>query len=458
MSGVLSSPPHNTVEELACLESQLAARTPEAMPKPGLERIRALIDMLGSPQHFYPVVHITGTNGKTTTARMVDALLRATGMRTGRYTSPHLESVIERIAVDNEPLTPERFIAAYQDVAPYVDMADMRPVGALSFFEVLTGMAYAAFADAPVDVAVVEVGLGGCWDATNVADGQVAVVTPISIDHTRALGNTVAEIAQEKAGIIKPGAVAVLAQQPWPATDVLRNRATTVDATVVQEGNDFAVARRAVAVGGQTLTIQGLTGQYKDLFLPLHGAHQAHNAVCALAAVEAFLGSRTSLDEELVREAFAGVTSPGRLEVLRRNPTVVLDGAHNLAGAQAAAAALREAFAFKRVMGVLGVSSDKDARGILAAFEPVLTEIVVTQNSWRRAMPADHLASIAVEVFGPDRVRVAPRLAQALRDAVQFAETSDQPAKTGIVVTGSIITAGEARQLLRKNSFPGVER
>lgn len=430
------------------MERELLARWPETRLEPSLDRIRALVDLLGSPQHSYPVIHVTGTNGKTSTARMVDALLRGLGLRTGRYTSPHLQSMTERIALDGEPVDAERFVAAYDEVAPYLALVDeLQPV-ALSFFEVMTAMAFAAFADSPVGVAVVEVGMGGAWDATNVADGQVAVVTPVALDHTGYLGGSVADIAAEKAGIVKPGAFAVFAQQPVEAAEVLLRRSVQVEATVAREGMEFGVLHRAVALGGQVVELRGLAGGYDDVFLPLHGAHQAHNAACALAAVEAFTGGREQLDASVVRTALAGVTSPGRLEVVRRSPTVVLDAAHNPAGAQASAEALTEAFTFSRLVGVVGVPADKDARGLLEAYEPILAEVVVTENSSPRALPADQLAKVAVEVFGADRVEVAPRLDDAIDAGVRLAEEEGNLGGAGVLVTGSVVTVGEARGLL----------
>ncbi|MFJ4684900.1 bifunctional folylpolyglutamate synthase/dihydrofolate synthase [Streptomyces sp. NPDC091377] len=436
------------------VETELATRWGETKLEPSVTRIAALMDVLGEPQRSYPSLHLTGTNGKTSTARMIEALLGAFDLRTGRYTSPHVQSVTERISLDGAPVSAERFIETYQDIKPYIEMIDGSQEYRLSFFEVLTGMAYAAFADAPVDVAVVEVGMGGTWDATNVIDGGVAVVTPIDLDHTDRLGGTPGEIAAEKAGIIKPDATVIMAQQPVDAAQVLLKKAVEVNATVAREGLEFGVVARQVAVGGQQVTLRGLGGEYPELYLPLHGAHQAHNAAVALAAVEAFFGvgaeRAVTLDVDTVRKAFASVTSPGRLEVVRRSPTVVLDAAHNPAGARAAAEAVGEAFQFTRLIGVVGASGDKDARGLLEAFEPIFTEIVVTQNSSHRAMDADALAAVAVEVFGEDRVQVEPRLPDALEAAITLAEEEGQFAGGGVLVTGSVITVGEARLLLGK--------
>ncbi|GHC42521.1 bifunctional tetrahydrofolate synthase/dihydrofolate synthase [Streptomyces flavofungini] len=440
---------------LRAVEAELADRWGETKLEPSVTRIAALMDVLGEPQRAYPSIHITGTNGKTSTARMVEALLGAFELRTGRYTSPHVQSITERISLDGAPISAERFIEAYEDIKPYVELVDAKEEFRLSFFEIMTGMAYAAFADAPVDVAVVEVGMGGTWDATNVIDAAVAVVTPIDLDHTDRLGTTPAEIATEKSGIIKPDATVILAQQPVEAAQVLLKKAVEVDATVARAGLEFGVASRQIAVGGQLLTLRGLGGaanEYTEVFLPLHGEHQAHNAAVALAAVEAFFGIGAQharpLDIETVRKAFATVTSPGRLEVVRRSPTVVLDAAHNPAGARAAAGAIGEVFDFSRLIGVIGVSDGKNARGILEAFEPIFAEVVITQNSSHRAQDVDELAGLAVEVFGEDRVQVEPRLPDALEAAITLAEEEGEFAGGGVLVTGSVITVGEARLLL----------
>ncbi len=437
---------------LARVEQALAGRFPARMV-PDLDRISDLLDLLGSPEKAYPSIHITGTNGKTSTARMIDTLLREFAVRTGRYTSPHLESVTERIALDGQPLSAERFAAAYDDVAPYVQIVDQRHPDPVTYFEILTAMAFAAFADAPVDVAVVEVGLGGQWDATNVVHAPVAVVTPVGLDHVGILGDTVAEIATEKAGIVHPGAVLVCARQPVDAAQVLLHRAAEVGATVAREGLEFGVLSRRVAVGGQMVTVQGLGATYDELFLPLHGAHQAGNAACALAAVEAFMGAgeRGPLDADVVRAAFAQVTSPGRLEVARRSPTVLLDAAHNPAGVAALADALEEAFTFDRLVGVVAMLSDKDVRTVLEILEPILTAVVVTTNSSPRSMSADELGAVAVDVFGAQRVEVAARLDDALDAAVTTAEEDPRAVGSGagVLVTGSVVTVGDARRLLR---------
>ena len=440
-------------ETFAEAEDALLSRWPETKLEPSLDRIRAFTELLGDPQAAYPVIHLTGTNGKTSTSRMIDTLLRALDLRTGRFTSPHVERMTERISVDGEPLTDEEFVAAFNDVAPYTHLVDSSEDHPLSFFETVVGMAYAKFAEAPVDVAVVEVGMGGAWDATNVADAAVAVVLPIAVDHAKYLGDTPAQIAIEKAGIIKPGSVVVMAQQQVDVAEVLLARATEAGATVAREGMEFGVTSRSPAVGGQVVSLQGLRARYDDVFLPLYGAHQAQNAAVALAAVEAFLSGGEVFDDEVVRAAFAEVTSPGRLEIVRRSPTIVLDAAHNPHGAEATAAALDDSFVFSPLVGVIGVMGDKDAEGLLAAFEPHLAHVVCTQNSTDRAMPAETLAVTAREVFGDHRVTVEPRLADAIDQAAALAEAGEAVGESigsgAVLVTGSVVTAGEARTLLR---------
>ena len=435
------------------IEGEIFGRRGEGHVDPSNDRMRELVELLGDPQRAFRSIHLTGTNGKTSTARMIDELLRGFGIRTGRYTSPHLASVTERIVLDGEPVADRVFAEAYRELVPYMQLVDSRNKTPLSFFEIVTALAFAIFADAPIDVAVVEVGMGGAWDNTNVMDAEVAVVTPIDLDHTEYLGTTVEAIATEKAGIIKPGAAAILAaQQPGAAEQLLR-QAAAVGATVAREGLEFGVLARDVAVGGQVIALQGLGGVYDEIFLPLFGAHQAQNAALALAAVEAFFGAggdNGMLDADTVRAAFAAVRSPGRLEAVRSAPTILVDAAHNPHGMSASVAALGEAFDFRRLVAVVAVLADKDLVGMLAALEPLADELVVSQNGSPRAVPADAVAAVAVEIFGPDRVTVEPRLDDAIETAVRLAEDTgdDVLAGSGVLVTGSVVTAGEARALL----------
>jgi dihydrofolate synthase/folylpolyglutamate synthase len=465
------SNPEPTPDEIAALlqvEHLLDQRWPETKIEPSTARVEALLEMLGSPQRSYPSIHIAGTNGKTSVARMVDALLTALHRRTGRTTSPHLQSAVERISIDGKPISPAQYVATYREIEPFVELVDAQSEAAggprMSKFEVLTVMAFAAFADAPVDVAVIETGLGGRWDATNVVNAPVAVITPIGMDHTEFLGDTIAQIAGEKAGIITKQAddlvptdtVAVIGRQPPEAMEVLLAQAVTADAAVAREDAEFAVLGRQVAIGGQVLSLQGLGGVYEDIFLPLHGEHQAHNAVLALAAVEAFFGAgaQRQLDIDAVRAGFAAAASPGRLERVRNAPTVFLDAAHNPAGATALAAALAEEFDFRYLVGVVSVMGDKDVDGILAALEPAFDQIVVTHNGSPRAMSVEELALRAEERFGPERVITAATLPDAIETAIATVEESaggEGLSGSGIVITGSVVTAGAARTLFGRD-------
>lgn len=445
---------------LAAVESELDQRWSETQIDPTLERIELLMDLLGNPERSFPAIHVAGTNGKTSTVRMIESLMRAFHRRTGRTTSPHLQLVTERIAIDGLPIHPRDYVRIWEEIKPYVEMVDARSEVPMSKFEVLVAMAYAAFADAPVDVAVVEVGLGGRWDATNVINADVDVITPIGLDHTGMLGETLAEIAGEKAGIIKsrwdtddllapPDNVVVIAEQEPEAMQVILEKAVSVDASVARAGFEFGAVSSTIAVGGQQVTLKGLGGVYEDIFLPLSGEHQARNAAVALAAVEAFFGAGAGrqLDIDTVREGFANVQSPGRLERVRATPTVFIDAAHNPHGARALGEALGRDFSFNRVIGVVSVLADKDARGVLLALEPALNDIIITQNTSPRVMDAYELAEMAREIFGEERVIVAERLVDAIDTAIEMAD--DNPG-SGIIVTGSVVTAGEARALFGK--------
>jgi dihydrofolate synthase/folylpolyglutamate synthase len=442
-----------TVSTYAEAERALLARWPETRLEPSLDRIAALTELLGEPQRTYPVLQLTGTNGKTSTSRMVDTLVRALDLRTGRFTSPHVESMTERISLDGEPLTEEQFVEAYNDVAAIAGLADEEGTHPLSFFEMTVGMAYAAFAGAPVDVAIVEVGMGGAWDATNVADASVAVILPVAVDHSAYLGSRPVDIAREKVGIIKPGSRVVCAAQSDDVAEVVAERVAEVGATLYLEGRDFGVLQRVPAVGGQMLRLQGLRAEYDEVFLPLYGAHQGQNAAVALATVEAFVGE-DPLDGDLVRAAFEEVTSPGRLEIIRRSPAIVLDAAHNPHGAAAVVHALEDSFTFDPLIGVVAVMADKDYEGLLAVFEPAMAAIVCTQNGTPRSLPADRLAEVARGVFGIDRVYVAPRLDDAIEQAATLAEEGgvfgEAIGSGGVLITGSVVTVGEARTMLKR--------
>jgi dihydrofolate synthase / folylpolyglutamate synthase len=440
-------------ERFARAERELTARGYTRMVF-DLERIEGLLELLGDPQKAYPSIHVTGTNGKTSTARMIDALLRAHGLRTGRYTSPHLQTVRERITIEAQPVSEEKFADVYDEVAPVAKLLDERFGESLTYFDMVTAMAFAAFADAPVDVAVVEVGLGGVDDSTNVLHAGTCVLTPIGLDHQQWLGDTVEDIALAKVGIVHKGATLICATQPDEASAVILRHCAEVDATIAREGSEFGVLRRSLAVGGQVLTLQGLSGVYDEVYLPLHGAHQAQNAAIALAAVEAFLGAGAAkaLDPETVRAGFAAATSPGRLERVRNAPTILLDAAHNPHGMAATVTALEEEFAFRRLIAVVSILQDKDAHAILELLEPVVDAIVVTRNTSTRSMPVPELAAVATEIFGEERVRVEPALPDAIEAAVALAESDldSELSGAGVLITGSVFTVADARRLLKK--------
>jgi dihydrofolate synthase / folylpolyglutamate synthase len=433
------------------VEQALLRRWPENRLDPTLERISAVMDLLDNPQRRIPAIHVTGTNGKTTTARIADELLRSTGRKVGRYTSPHLTSIRERIVVDGALIDPGTFVEVYDEVLPAVEKVDRAGSVSMSFFEVVTAMTFLAFARAQVDAAVIEVGMGGTWDATNVVDGRVAVITPISLDHTEYLGPDEATIAAEKAGIIKPRATAVLASQVSAAEHVLRERAASVGAEVRRACDTVRRIARTPGPAGQLLHLRSTTHHYPALFLPLLGEHQADNAEVALAAVEAFLEAEgESLGPAAARHALGRVGAPGRLEKVRDTPLVVLDASHNPAGMAVSVAGLREALSVTRLVVVLAILDGKDARGILDVLTDVASVVVVTENESPRRRPAELLAITATEMLGADRVVVEPRMDAAIARALEMGKPrdgnpSDRPA---VLVTGSVATAGQARSLL----------
>ena len=431
------------------IEKALLARWPENRIAPTLERISALVDILGSPHLTYPTIHVGGTNGKTTTTRMIDSLLFEMGLRTGRFTSPHLESFLERISINGQSIDAKELIFSFNDISAYLDLMDEKFENPISFFEAITALAFVAFAEHPIDVGVIEVGMGGTWDATNVVDADVSVITPIGLDHMEYLGNTITEIAATKAGIIKEQGFVVLAQQtPEAAVELLR-RAAEVGADVAREGLEYSIDSRAIAVGGQLISITGLRGHYDEIFLPLHGKHQASNAAAALIAVEAFFGEQ-DLDIDAVRAGFANVKSPGRCEIIHRDPTIILDAAHNPHGATAFAETLQSEFTFDDVTGIVALMADKDALGILQALEPVMNQIIVTTNSSARSMSVADLTKLASQVFGADRVFAADNLMQAIEKAIKDSVRPLSEESLAIVITGSVVTVGEARTTVRK--------
>jgi dihydrofolate synthase/folylpolyglutamate synthase len=425
----------------------LLQRQGERWVQPRVERTRRVLELLNDPQKTYRVVHVTGTNGKTSTSRMIESLVRAHGLRTGLFTSPHLERFTERMMVDGEPIDDAAVADAWDEIIPFVDLVDAELQGEgdapLTFFELLTVLAFVAFADAPIDVLVLEVGMGGSWDSTNTADGDVAVFAPIDIDHADRLGDTIAEIATVKAGIIKEGAAVVSARQDAAAEAVLREAAAARAASIAFEGAEFALTQQRLAVGGQQISVRGLAGTYDDEYLPLYGAHQGFNAALAIAAVESLVGGATQpIAADVLLDGLGGVTSPGRLQLVGASPTVLVDAAHNPHGARALVTALREAFDFDEWGVVLGVLSDKDAPGIVAEIAPVAAHVFATAPDSDRAQEADAIADLA-EAHDL-RVSVHRDLAEAAEAARAWAAASDRRA---VVIAGSVVLAGEALAL-----------
>ncbi len=436
-------------ERIDAIEQALLKRWPETRIEPTLERIAALVDILGSPQLTYPTIHVGGTNGKTTTSRMIDALLFEMGLRTGRFTSPHLESYLERISINGQPIDAKALIFSYNDIAAYLDFMDSKFDAPISFFEAMTALAFAAFAEHPIDVGVIEVGMGGEWDATNVVDADVSVIMPIDLDHTEYLGETIAEIAKTKAGIIKEGGFVVLAQQQPEAAVELLKKAAEVGAEIAREGLEYVIESRTLAVGGQLLTIKTPKDTYEDIFLPLHGKHQASNAAAALVAVEAFFGEQ-ELDYEAVLAGFASVQSPGRCEVLHRDPTIIIDAAHNPHGAKALTETIQSEFTFDEVIGIFAAMGDKDVQGSLTELEKVMDSIIVTKNSSQRSMAVTEVEAIAIKIFGADRVFTSETLELAIDKAIKDSVRPLSEETLGILITGSVVTVGEARSIVRK--------
>ncbi|WP_216395502.1 bifunctional folylpolyglutamate synthase/dihydrofolate synthase [Arcanobacterium phocae] len=427
----------------------IVARAPEHKVQPSLDRVRRALDLMGNPQHSFRVIHITGTNGKTSTARMVEALLRERGLRTGRFTSPHLNSVRERISIDGMAISATDFVQTWEDVAPFIEMVDAESLAQdgprMSFFEVFTVMAYSAFAMAPVDVAVVEVGMGGRWDATNVIDADVAMIMPIAHDHEKWLGHDLTDIAFEKLGIVKPGTIMILAPQDPEVRAMAYEHAHRVHATLI---DNFEVISHEAAVGGQLISLRTPAAVYEDIPLAMLGAYQAQNAAAALTAVETFFGG-SAIPGDIVEHALMSTSSPGRLEVVKSSPLIIVDAAHNPAGAKVTREGLEEYFPGPRV-AVFSAMADKDVEGILTELEPVFHTIVVTEMAGDRAMDIDDLTEIATDIFGEDRVRVVGELLDAIATAADIAETVDPDAiaPASVTVLGSIMLGGQARALL----------
>lgn len=446
------------MSELSRVYRELLDRAPENKMEPRMDPMFRAMEILGEPQKACPVIHITGTNGKTSTARMIESLLRAHDLRTGRYSSPHLVSVTERISVDGEPVSEETFVRVWDEISPFLEIVDAeldeRGETRLTYFEAVTILAFAIFAEVPVDVVVLEVGLGGITDATNVADGDVSVITPISLDHTDLLGDTTELIAQEKVGILKPGGYLVSSVQPVDAADVLLARARELEVPTAFESLDFKLLDRQVAVGGQLLSIQGQAATYDEIFLPLFGAHQAQNAAVALAAVEAFLGGgERELNADLVREGFAETSSPGRLELVRTAPSILVDAGHNPDGIRVSAEAIRESFGFSRLVLMVGILQEKDAEAMLYTmreeYGDLVEDLCITQSSSPRAILAGELANMALAAGWPEEdIHVTEDLEDAIEWSVGRAEAGND-LSGGVLVTGSITLVGEITTLLK---------
>ena len=428
---------------------------PEHELRPRLEPTKRAAALLGDPQKLYRIIHVTGTNGKTSTTRMIERLLREHSLRTGRFTSPHLTKINERISVDGEAVADEILVEIWNDIEPILKLVDAELEGEdetpLTYFEALTLLAFSVFADAPVDVLVLEVGMGGEWDSTNVADGDVAVFTPIAIDHADRLGHTISEIARTKAGIIKPGAVVVTASQTPEAMVQLQTKTKDIAERLVCYGKDFEAFNVQSELKGQRLSIRSLAGEYTDLFMPLYGEHQAENAALAVAAVEAFLGNgeRRILDD-IVRVAFADAASPGRLQVVNREPLTIVDGAHNPHGIKSLAKALQTGFGAPRAVGVIGVLTGKNADEMLETLSGSFQQVVLCAAKSDRALDVDELKSLATKYWGEENISVSSSVAKAIQEAREIAANEKLDA---IIITGSLTVVGEALAFVQEENL-----
>jgi dihydrofolate synthase/folylpolyglutamate synthase len=407
------------------------------MPQPDLERIRVLADLLDEPQLSYPTVHVTGTNGKTTIARIAMRLGCSAGITTGLFTSPHLLSVTERLQLCGDEISVPEFGEEYEHLLPFLQTVDAR-VGPVTYFEALTALAFLWFADKPVGLGVFEVGMGGTWDATNLVAGDVAILGEVGLDHPE-LGSTVAQVAGEKAGIVKDGKIAVVRSQAPEALAVIEARANEVGATLLLEDRDWGLEDRTQAVGGQAITVRGIHATYEDLLLPIFGDFAASNAGAAIVALEAL--TEQALDDHVVRDALGGATSPGRLEVVGRHPLIVLDGAHNPAAARALAEALPEAFTGERLHLVMAVFSNKDLDGVAEALAPLADAGYAATTDSVRARPAEEVER-ALSSRGVGTT-VHASVEEALGAARDAADEGDI-----ILVTGSLYTVADARRAL----------
>ena len=431
---------------------ELMKRVPENKIRPRLEPTRRAVELLGDPQRSYRVIHITGTNGKTSTTRFIERILREHGLRTGRFTSPHLLKFTERMAIDGEPVSDEVLYGVYVDIEPILEMVDQelaaQSEAPLTFFEALSVLGFAVFADAPVDVLVLEVGMGGAWDSTNVADGDVAVFTPIGLDHMDRLGNTISEIAETKSGIIKSGSLVVSSNQTADALQVLKRVSGEKAEGHFLLGEDFSVEFHEATSTGQRVMISGLAGRYGPYEAPVFGIHQSTNLAVAIAAVEAFLGGgQVPIADDVLRSAVADLSSPGRLQLVRTDPAILLDGAHNPAGAKTLATSLMSEFSERPLVGLLAVLSDKDVAGVVSELSGCFQNVVATSSSSNRSLDAQALEAIAKDHSGAI-TESAPNVISGLERARSIAREIDGM----VVVTGSISLVGDVLQILQEES------
>lgn len=437
------------------VEAALLARMPEHELRPRLEPTARAAALLGDPQKSYRVIHVTGTNGKTSTTRMIERLLREHSLRTGRFTSPHLVKINERIAVDGEPVSDEILVEIWNDIEPILKLVDAEldseGEAPLTYFEALTLLAFSVFADAPVDVLVLEVGMGGQWDSTNIADGDVAVFTPIAIDHADRLGHTISEIAKTKSGIIKSGAIVVTAKQTPEAMMQLQVKTKELAERLLSYGKDFEAIELVPEVKGQRFGLKTLAGEYHDLFMPLYGEHQVENASLAVAAVEAFLGNgeRRILDD-IVRVALVDVASPGRLQVVSREPLTIVDGAHNPHGVRSLVKALKSGFSSPKAVGVVGVLTGKNVDEMLESLSNSFEKVIVTASKSDRSIDAEELATVASKYWGSEKVQISSSVAKAIQDARDLAKANSFDA---IVITGSLSVVGEALEFVQEENL-----
>ena len=440
MNGSTAASPARAVYE------ELLLRVGEAHPRPRIEPVRRLAELAGSPQLSFPVVQIAGTNGKTSTSRAIESLLRAHGLRTGLFTSPHLVDFTERFQIDGEPVDGSALAEAWSDLRLPLEVVDRElaeaGLGPITFFEALAVLAYAVFSDAPVEVAVIEVGMGGEWDATNIADAAVAVFTPVGLDHTDVLGPDIATIARTKSGIVKSGSAVVSAAQDQSALPAILAAAERVGTTARVAERDFALVEDRLAVGGRQIQVRGTTGHtYDPAFVPLFGHHQAENIALAMAAVELFLGGERPIPEEVLDEGFGQLTTPGRFQLISSDPVVYVDAAHNPHGAAAFVRTVEESFQFDEIALVVGVLGEKDAGGVLAALAPVAHEVFVTAVDSPRSLTVADLQHLAEESIPATPVNVAAGLPDALERARAGASGA---AGRAVFVVGSVLLAGEA--------------